>query len=57
MGTNAASEPLYFIIIVIYDLWPTFSFLLPFPDCVIGNGRIDHLKNLLNNLFNIYYKY
>ena len=29
MGTSAASEPLYFFIIVIYDLWPTYSFLLP----------------------------
>ena len=35
MGTSAASEPLNFFIIVIYDLRPTYSFLLLF-------GRIDH---------------
>ena len=29
MGTSAAIEPPdFFIIIVIYDLWPTYSFLL-----------------------------
>ena len=28
-GTSAASEPLNFFIIVIYNLWPTYSFLLP----------------------------
>ena len=27
-GTSVASEPLNFFIIVIYDLWPTYSFLL-----------------------------
>ena len=27
MGTSAVSEPLNFFIIVIYDLWPTYSFL------------------------------
>ena len=28
MGKSAASEPPDFFIIVIYDLWPTYSFLL-----------------------------
>ena len=28
MGTSAASEPLNFFIIVICDLWPTYSVLL-----------------------------
>ena len=27
MGTSAAIEPPDFFIIVIYDLWPTYSFL------------------------------
>ena len=27
MGTSAACEPLNFFIIVIYDPWPTYSFL------------------------------
>ena len=30
MGTSVATEPLNVSIIVIYDLGPTFSFLLPF---------------------------
>ena len=30
MGTSAASEPLNSFVIVIYDLWPTYSFLPPF---------------------------
>ena len=39
---------------MIHDL-----FLLPFSDCAFGNGRIDHLMDLLNNLMfvlNRYYK-
>ena len=57
MGTSAASEPLNFFIILIYDLRPTFSFLLLFHECAFGNGRIDHFKDLLHDLFNSYYKY
>ena len=30
MGTNAASEPLKSFILVIYELWPTYSF----PFCI-----------------------
>ena len=57
MGTSAASEPLNSFIIVIYDLWPTYSFLLFFHDCTFRNGRIDHFMDLLNDLLNRYYKY
>ena len=49
MGTSIASEPLISIIIVIYDLWPTYNFLLLFYDCAFGNGRIDHLRDFLND--------
>ena len=50
MKTSIASEQLNFFIIVIYDLGPTYGFFLPFSDCSFGNGRIDHLMNLLNGL-------
>ena len=52
-----ASEPLNFFIIVIYDLRPIFSFLLPFSDYSFGNGRIGHLTDLLNEVLKRYYKY
>ena len=35
----------------------TYSFLITFSDCSFGNGRIDHLTELLNDLLNRYYKY
>ena len=62
MGISVASEPLNFFIhvTVIYDLWPTYNFLLPFSDCSVGNGRIGHLTDLLNDLMILltgYYKY
>ena len=57
MGISAASEPLNFFKIVIYDLWPTYSFLLLFHDCAFGNVRMDHFTDLLNDLLNRYYKY
>ena len=57
MGTSAASEPLNSFKIVIYDLRPTYSFLLFFHDCAFGNGRLDHFTDLLNALLNVYYKY
>ena len=48
MGTSAASEPLSFILIVIlYDIWPTYCFLRPFPDFPY---RIDPFTDLLNEL-------
>ena len=56
-GMIAESEPLNSFIIVIYNLWPTYSFLLLFHDCAFGNGRIDHFMDLLNDLLNRYYKY
>ena len=46
---SVAREPLSFFIIVICDLWPTYTFLLPFSDCSFGNGHIDHLTDLLND--------
>ena len=51
-GNKLASEPLNFFIIVIYDLLPTYNFLLPFSDYSFGNGRIGHLHvtDLLNDL-------
>ena len=47
---SLANEPHNFFVIVIpvYDLWPTYSFLLPFSDCSFENGRIDHLWDLLD---------
>ena len=44
MGTSAASEPLNSFIIVIYDLWPTYFFLLLFHNYAFRNGRIDHFR-------------
>ena len=52
-----ASEPLNYFIIVIYEPWSTYSYLLLFHDCAFGNGRIGHFTDLLNDLFNRYYKY
>ena len=49
MEISAASELLSFII-VIYDIWPTNSFLILFHDCAFGNGRICHLTDVLNDL-------
>ena len=46
------SEPLNFFKIVIYDLWPTYRFLLSFSDCSFGNVRIDHLTDLLDDFTN-----
>ena len=60
MGTSLASEQFNFFILVIHDLLPTYSFLLPFSDCSFGNVLIDHLTDLLNDLMilpNRYYKY
>ena len=38
---SAASEPLNFFIIVIYDLWPTYSFLLaPLKMVALTTSRI-----------------
>ena len=56
---SAAIESLNFFIIVIYDLWPTYSFLHLFHDCPFGNGGADHFTDLLNDLLNTcrYYKY
>ena len=50
METSAASEPPNFFIIVIYDLWPTYSVLLFLHDCSFGDGRFDHFTDLLNDL-------
>ena len=55
MGTSEASEPLIFFIVVIYELSPTYSFLLPFPDCSFGNGHIDHITDLLNDIIDVTY--
>ena len=55
MGTSTVSEPLDFFIIVIYDLWPTYSFLLLFHDCAFESGHIDHFTDLFNHLLNRYY--
>ena len=52
MGTSIVSELLYFFKIVICEVRPTYSFLLPFSDCSFGNGGIDHLTDLLNDLPN-----
>ena len=62
MGTSVATEPLIFFIHVtlIYDLWPTYNFLLPFSDRSFENGRIGHLTDLLYDLMILltgYYKY
>ena len=46
---SVVSEPLNFFIIVIYDLWPTYNFLL----LSFGNGRIDRLTDLLHDIRNI----
>ena len=41
MGTSAASEQLNFFQIVIYDLWPTYSFLLaPLKMVALTTSRI-----------------
>ena len=56
MGASAASEPRNFFMIVVYDLWPTYSFLLLLHNA-FGNGRIDHIADLLNDLRIRYYKY
>ena len=41
MGTSAGSEPLNFFIIVIYDLGPTYSFLLaPLKKVALTASRI-----------------
>ena len=54
---SVASELLNFFVVVLYDLWPNYSFLLPFSDCSFGNGRIDHLTDYLMILLNKYYQY
>ena len=53
MGTSTASKPLNSFIIVIYDLGPTYSFLLLFYYYVFRNGHINHFTDLLNDLLNI----
>ena len=55
MVTSAASESLNFFIIVIYDLRPTYRFLLLFNDCAFGKSDIDIFTALLNVLLNRYY--
>ena len=57
METSPASELFNFFIIVIYDLCPTYIFLLPFSGCSFVNGFMYHLTDLLNDLLNSYYKY
>ena len=56
MGTSAASEPLNFFIIVIYDLRPTYSFLLfmtvPFEMVAMTTSRI-YLMIYLIDITNI----
>ena len=47
-GTSVASEQFNLFIIVIYDLLPTYSFLLSFP--------LEIVADLLNDLLNRYYK-
>ena len=54
MGTSAANESLNFFLIVIHDLWPTYSFLFPFPYYSFGNGQL-HYTDLLNDLLKRYY--
>ena len=44
----ARSYSLNFLIIVICELCPTYSFLLPFSVCSFGNGRTGHLTDLLD---------
>ena len=51
MGISIASEPLYFLMIVLCELCHTYSFLFPFAGCSFGNGPIDHYTD------NRYYKY
>ena len=57
MGTSAASEPLNLFIIVIYYLWPTYSFSPFFMTAPLGMVAFDHFMDLLSNLLNKYYKY
>ena len=52
MGTSAASEPLNFFIIVIYDMWPTHGFLLffmtaPYEMIALTTSRIYVMINLI----------
>ena len=42
-----------FFIIVIYDIWPTYSLLLLFHDFAFGKSRIDHFANLLMDFISI----
>ena len=50
MGTCAASEPLNFFIYVIYDLWPTYSFLLaPLKMFALASARIYLMIYLIDN--------
>ena len=57
MGTSTASEPHNLFIIAIYDLLPTYSFLLLLYYCTFVNGRLDHFKDSLNDLLNICHTY
>ena len=57
MRTSAASEPLNFFIIVLYDLWPTYCFSVPFLMFSFANGRIDQFTDLINDLLIRYYTY
>ena len=49
---SVASAPLNFFIIVVCDLWPTYNY--PPPPLSFGNGRIEHLTVLFNDLLNAY---
>ena len=52
---STALERLTFLIMVIYDLWPTYSFLLPSSGGFFGNGLHDYFTGLLNDLLDRYY--
>ena len=55
-GNERSDWTIYFLFIVICALWPTYTFLLLSSDCSFGNGRIDHLTDLLNDKLNRDYK-
>ena len=50
MGTSAASKPLNFFIIVIYDLWPAYCFLLaPLKMFALATSRTYLMIYLIDN--------
>ena len=48
MGTSAASDPLNFFIVVIYDLYMIYDLLIVFSSPSIEKSRIDHSMDLLH---------